>query len=165
MSYDLMVFDPEAAPRDREDFMSWYREQTEWIEDHNYDDPAVSGPKLRAWFLDIAEKFPAMNGPYASDDSDDPTVTDYSIGRSVIYSAFAWSQCNDAYQTVFELAKKHELGFFDASGVEGQVWCPDTEGNFACIHASPRQSTLGDETRPRSPDVIKKILKLFGGGG
>ena len=48
MSYDLMVFDPAAAPREREEFMQWYDAQTEWAEDHECDDPAVTTPALRA---------------------------------------------------------------------------------------------------------------------
>jgi hypothetical protein len=34
MSYDLMVFDPAAAPRERDDFLRWYDAQTEWTEGH-----------------------------------------------------------------------------------------------------------------------------------
>ena len=45
MSYDLMVFDPEAAPVDRHAFMEWYEAQAEWSEDHSYDDPSVSTPR------------------------------------------------------------------------------------------------------------------------
>ena len=55
MSYDLMVFDPEAAPLDRDAFMRWFEHQAEWSEDHDYDDPAVSTPALRAWFAAIYE--------------------------------------------------------------------------------------------------------------
>jgi len=42
MSYDLMVFDPTVAPRACKDFMAWYKQQTQWSEDHGYDDPKVS---------------------------------------------------------------------------------------------------------------------------
>jgi len=104
MSYDLAVFDLEAAPRDGAGFIEWYEAQTEWEEPHRYDDPAVSSPALRAWFLEIVQDFPAMNGPYASDDVDNPRVTDYSVGRALIYAAFAWSQTEPAYEAVFRLA-------------------------------------------------------------
>jgi hypothetical protein len=30
MSYDLMVFEPEAAPKDHSRFLEWCAEQTEW---------------------------------------------------------------------------------------------------------------------------------------
>mgnify|MGYP003575994639 CR=1 FL=1 len=88
MSYDLMVFDPDAAPKDRESFMAWYDKQTEWPEDHGYNDPMVSAPSLQAWFREMTQFFPAMNGPHAVD-SDASEVTDYSVGMTVIYSAFA----------------------------------------------------------------------------
>ena len=124
MSYDLMVFDPEAAPRDREEFMRWYRAQTEWSEDHSYDDPRVTIPALAGWFAEISEAFPPMNGPGASDDYDNPRLTDYSIGRSVIYVAFAWSEADAAFETVRRLAIEHEVGFFDVSADEGEIRFP-----------------------------------------
>lgn len=115
MSYDLMVFAPDAPPPDRDGFMAWYVKQTEWGEGHSYDDPAISDAALRAWFLEMINIFPSMNGPMASDDVDDPKLTDYCIGKSAIYAAFAWSEVADAYRTMFDLAQQHKVGFFDAS--------------------------------------------------
>lgn len=124
MSYDAMVFDPEAAPRKEGEFLNWYGRQTEWSEDHSYDDPAVSVPALRNWFLDMIKTFPAMNGPHAVDDDDNPKVTDYSIGTSVIYAGFAWSEADDAYKSMFEMAKRHGVGFFNASGSDDEIYFP-----------------------------------------
>jgi hypothetical protein len=124
MSYDLMVFDPATAPRARSEFLTWYRKQTEWAEDHDYNDPAVCTPHLRAFFEELISSFPPMNGPYASDDIDDDTVTDYSVGRSVIYAAFAWSQQERARAAMVALAQKHEVGFFDVSATDGDVVYP-----------------------------------------
>ncbi len=76
MSYYLMVFEPTVAPNERNAFMEWYAQQTEWTEDHSYQDQAVTTEKLQAWFREMIEHFPPMNGPLASDDVDDPTVTD-----------------------------------------------------------------------------------------
>jgi hypothetical protein len=123
MSYDLMVFDPDAAPRDRESFMAWYEEQTEWSEDHGYNDPVVSTSSLQAWFREMIQFFPAMNGPYAVD-SDASEVADYSVGRTVIYSAFAWSVAEQAYDKTRELAIKHRVGFFDVSSDDGEILFP-----------------------------------------
>lgn len=39
MSYDLMVFASEAAPKVREALMEWYDEQSKCGEDHSYDNP------------------------------------------------------------------------------------------------------------------------------
>jgi hypothetical protein len=124
MSYDLMVFDPLAAPRNREDFLSWYDAQTQWTEQHTYDDPKITTPALASWFAEMSRTFPPMNGPFASDDFDNPMVTDYSVGQSLIYAAFAWSQAEAAFETVDRLAAKHAVGFFDVSGEEGIIRFP-----------------------------------------
>lgn len=132
-----MVFDPQAVPSGRAAFMAWYRDQTAWKEGHGYNDPGVSEPKLRAWFLEMIEKFPPMNGPFQSEDVDDPKVTDYSVGRSIIYAAFAWSEQEEAFQTMFGLAEKHRVGFFNVSADEGGVWLPTNEGEYVCVHGEP----------------------------
>ena len=38
MSYDLMAFEIFKAPKDKEEFFKWYDKQSEWEEDHDYDD-------------------------------------------------------------------------------------------------------------------------------
>ncbi len=125
MSYDLMVFDPASAPKDRDAFMAWYAAQTEWAEDHSYNDPTVSTPQLRAWFLEMIHHFPAMNGPYASEDDDEPRLTDYSVGRHVVYAAFPWSASDDAKRTVRALAMAHSVGFFEGSSDDSELWFPE----------------------------------------
>ncbi|MBK6812499.1 MAG: hypothetical protein IPL19_22080 [Sandaracinaceae bacterium] len=132
MSYDLMVFDPALAPVEREAFLAWYRAETEWREGHGYDDPSVSSPALRAWFLDMISSFPAMNGPFAPDDidDDDTRVTDYSVGKNVVYASFAWSVADEARAQMVALAEKHRVGFFDASGDEHATWRPHADGTY-----------------------------------
>jgi len=153
-----MVFDPAAAPLDREEFLSWYEQQTSWSEEHDYDDPSVSSASLRSWFLEMIEHFPAMNGPHASHDDDSPRVTDYSVGKSVIYAAFAWSQAKDAHRMVVELAKKHRIGFFDASSDENSIWRPETGVRydvFYCFHAA-------DEFVPSDTPVLMGLNRIAG---
>jgi len=116
MSYDLMVFKPAAAPTSKFEFLKWYENQTEWAEDHSYDDSAVTTPNLRQWYNAMILEFPPMNGPDRSEDFDDPRVSDYSVGRSVIYVAFSWSQAEVAYSAVRAAAEAAGVGFFDASG-------------------------------------------------
>jgi hypothetical protein len=67
-----------------------------------------------------------MNGPFVpvGEPIYDDEVTDYSIGKSVVYAAFAWSVADKARASVFELAKKHGVGFFDASSDDGFTWRP-----------------------------------------
>jgi len=135
MSYDLMVFEPSAAPSGRQPFMEWYRQQTEWGEGHDYNDPAVSTPALKAWFLDIIQSFPPLNGPLSSADlpEDEDSVTDYSVGRSVIYCGFARSKSGAAHKKVVELAQKHGVGFFDVSSNGAEVWLPK-DGKLSLAH-------------------------------
>ena len=95
MSYDLMVFEILDAPTNRKEFMVWFEE--------------------------MITHFPSMNGALAPDDVDDPRVTDYCIGKSVIYSAFAWSQSDEALLKVREFSIKHSVGFFDVSANEGEI--------------------------------------------
>ncbi|WP_211831186.1 hypothetical protein [Kistimonas asteriae] len=124
MSYDLMVFEPTVAPQERKKFMEWYAQQTKWAEDHSYQDQAVTTERLQAWFREMIEHFPPMNGPLASDNVDDPRVTDHCIGHHVIYSAYSWSVAEEAYPKARELAVKHSVGFFDVSATNGEILFP-----------------------------------------
>ena len=130
MSFDLMVFDPSASPRGRKAFMDWYEKQTAWDESHGYNNPEIPARALQSWFRDIIKTFPPMNGPLASDDPDDPKVTDYSLGRTVIYAAFAWSEAESAHRHAKELAAKHGVGFFEVSSDKGDIWLPTTSGRL-----------------------------------
>ncbi len=84
-------------------------------EAHNYYDPGVTSSSLAKWYFEIIESFPPMNGPLRSKTWTN-RVTEYSIGISVIYAGFAWSQAKAAYTEVRRLAAKHHVGFFDVSG-------------------------------------------------
>ncbi len=119
-----MVFEPTVAPKRRKDFMEWYAHQTEWTEGHSYQDHEVSTERLQAWFKEMIQHFPPMNGPLASEDVDDPKVTDHCIGRHVVYSTFAWSVAEEAYPKMRELAIKHSVGFFDVSADKGEILFP-----------------------------------------
>lgn len=127
-----MVFETTRAPAESEAFEAWYREQSQWAEDHEYNDPGVSSDALRSWMMDMIQIFPAMNGPLAPEDDpeDDALLTDYCVGRDVIYVAFAWSKAELAYPTMFELAARHGVGFFNVSSSAGEIWRPDGEGRL-----------------------------------
>ncbi|MFI8523158.1 hypothetical protein ACIGB8_01850 [Promicromonospora sukumoe] len=112
MSYDLLAFDP-AAVADG-DFPAWWDEQSQWSEDHSYDDPDVTTPDLRSFYDELIQAFPPMNGPDAVTDEDlrrDPELesrmTDYSIGTSLVYGTFSWSQARTARAAFTMLAAKH----------------------------------------------------------
>lgn len=136
MSYDLMVFDPASVPRERQEFTRWYSEQTQWSEDHGYENSAVTTAALRAWYDAMRSDFFPMNGqdsPTATDlpnDSplwDDDRVTGYTIGREFIYCDFRWSKAEVAREAVVRLAEKHKVGFFDVSASEGLIAFPGDE--------------------------------------
>jgi hypothetical protein len=128
-----MFFEKTVPPKNRKDFMKWYEKQTEWAEDHEYDDPTVSSNNLRNWFMEIIKKFPQMNGRYALSDEEidnmenDSYITDYSIGKDMIYAAFAWSLVDEAHETVKRLAKEYNVGFFDVSSDKGEIIFDDVE--------------------------------------
>jgi hypothetical protein len=138
MSYDLAVFDPEVAPLGRGEFLAWFKQQTEWNESHGYDNPKVCSPSLRQLFLEMIAEFPAMNGPHAQEElpEDEATLTDYSVGRSLIYAAFAWSKKEQAYEIMFRLAERHRVGFFNVSSTTGEVWLPGSSGALVLAHSS-----------------------------
>src|SRR6202522_3223646 len=136
MSFDLTVFEPNAPPSDRAGFLHWFDQQAEWSEEHGYNDPDVCSPALRSWFDEMRQTYPPMNGPFASDDYDNPKVSDYCIGRTIIYVGFAWSQAKDAYALMFNLARKHRVGFYYTSADDGEVWMPAANGEYKCVHGA-----------------------------
>ncbi len=123
MSYDLMVFDPKAAPKDQDSFMEWYDDITQWSEPHDYASPHILSDALAAFYEILRLDFPPLNGPHAvSDDRlDDPEVTDYTISEHAIYLAFAWSMSAKARTAVLKAAERAQVGFFDVSAEDGAV--------------------------------------------
>ena len=132
MSYDLMVFEKTKAPNTKEEFMAWYEKQTAWEEKHDSQTGGFSSPALKICFMKRKYFSPPMNGVYApgleqleKDGDLESRLVDYCIGREVIYAAFPWSAVEEAYETVRRLARKHDVGFFDVSGSEGDIIMPD----------------------------------------
>jgi hypothetical protein len=144
MSYDLAVFDPRSELRDRAVFENWYDERTEWDDGLDYNDPTNATPALQAWLLEIRQRFVPMNGPFAPEYPGEKVgelTADYTIARDLIYVAFSWSDVETAYATCIELAKKHRVGFLDASGDEGAAWFPSSEGAFEIVHTAPQEES------------------------
>lgn len=131
MSFDLMVFAPEAAPSTRGAFLDWYEQQTQWGDDEAYDNPALSTPVLQAFFAGLASVFPA-----APEGSEEGTGTEYTIGPALIYMSFLdWDKIDRAHDAVFSLAAKHGLGLFDVSSDLAEVWLPDNKGGLRIAHS------------------------------
>ncbi len=72
----------------------------------------------------MAQDFPPLNGPLSNDDDDRAEVTEYSIGRQVIYGAFAYSVAERAHGGAGS-GRKHGVGFFDVSSDEAAIVFPD----------------------------------------
>ncbi|HKD60562.1 MAG TPA: hypothetical protein VKB47_08880 [Terracidiphilus sp.] len=144
MSYDLMVFETESAPKDHADFIAWYSQQTKWGEAHDYNDPALTSERLQAWFREIIRIFPPMHGRYSEEPSQGDVVSssDYAIGADFIYASFAWSNSEVAYMTVARLAEKHQLGLFNANSSGEEVWVP-AEGGLVLAHDKGHPTLIG----------------------
>lgn len=129
MSYDLMAFETSKAPQERAAFMEWYEQQVQWSEDHAYNDPSVLSEALQRFYSELSEQFPNMNVEdeifeAMEEAGTDNLLTDYSLGSSVIYAAFAYSVAEEAYMAMRELAIKYKVGFFDVSSNEGDIIFP-----------------------------------------
>jgi hypothetical protein len=114
MSYDILAFEPSAVTDS--DFPGWWETQSEWTEDHTYDDPSITTANLQAFYRDLAQTFPPMNGPGAPTIDEiertpelETRMASYSIGTSLIYAAFAWSQADEARLAFRTLAEKHQV--------------------------------------------------------
>lgn len=86
MSYDLMVFEKTKAPVTRNEFIAWYEKQTEWSEDHDYQNISVSSPSLKNWFMEMINNFPPMNGDYSPnlDPLDEKEAEELEDRKSVV---------------------------------------------------------------------------------
>lgn len=112
MTYDILAFDPVSVTD--ADFPTWWDEQTRWAENHSYNDVAVTTPSLNRFYKELIQTFPPMNGPDSATDVEldqDPDLedrlVDYSIGTTLVYGAFAWSQEAKARSLFTSLASKY----------------------------------------------------------
>ncbi len=159
MSYDLIVFDPSVAPRDREEFISWYRGTAVAELGQDYDAPFTS-PGLRSWLFEMVSDFPPLNGSLASRNVDDPRLSDYGLSPSMIYVCFAWSQASAANKSVRRLAAKHGVGFFDVSRTPGVIWRPDEAPLFDVFYWLQEPNEEVAANRPVAMQVDDVIANL-----
>lgn len=132
MSYDLLVFAPDAAPPKRAAFLDWYDEETDWRDDLDYDDPATASPALQAFYADLAAEFP----PAPASETEPDSGTEYTIAPALIYMSFYdWDKIDQAHAAVSRLAARHALGFFDISSDLAEVWLPDKKGGLRIAHS------------------------------
>lgn len=156
MSYDLLVFDPAAAPTDTEAFLEWYKEQTNWPAE-----PLSCPAALAGWLTDIQTHFPDFDA--LGEDDDDADAAEYSFGEHVIYASFAWSVEREAYNIAKNLAEKHGLGFFNASGKEEIVWPASQSSNNMRENIDEPQPFLRPFPEPEDVFVepVQKYVRHF----
>ncbi|WP_428029072.1 hypothetical protein [Ancylobacter sp.] len=159
MGYNLMIFEPSAAPTERRPFLAWYEQQTDWNDTDDYNDYEATTPRLRAFFLDMVATHPPMNGRLAADDPDDSDIrlTDYSIGRDIIYLGGSWENADNALALALQLAEKHGLGVFDTTS--DMVWLP-AEGKMAvAFRTTPPQGGRELELLTKAFDTVARWFK------
>jgi hypothetical protein len=125
MSYDIFAFDPNTAPADA-NLLTWYEKQAEWSEPHSYDDPAVTTPKLQAFYRELIKVFPPMNGPDSTDDEE--ADTDYTIGTNILYVAFRWSKYHHAREVFLRVGQAHRVGVCEVSEAGPPIHRPAAPG-------------------------------------
>ncbi len=128
MSCDFMVFEPDAAPRERKAFMAWYFKTTDWDMEADFDNPALTSTRLQEWYTQMIKVYRPLNGPFAppDDEIDDPRLTDYTITPTVIYAGFRWSEAESAMEACKRLAFQHGLGFYDPQREDAGIFFPDS---------------------------------------
>lgn len=143
MSYDVLVFEPFAAPRDHAAFMSWYTDLTRWDGPYASNNPDICTPKLKQFFDTVIKDFPPLDGPFAPSrlqikgftpslaqkllgkkpiaGIDELTLSEYTCTPHAIYISFAWPYAQPAYESVIASALAANVGFFDVSATKGDV--------------------------------------------
>jgi hypothetical protein len=114
------------------DKVLWYRDRTSWNGGFDYSDLANAALALQAWYREMIQTFPPLNGPDRPENMD-LCAADNSIGPDIIYVAFSEGRAADAYETSFRLASRHGVGFFNASG-NAAVWLPGANRQLELIH-------------------------------
>jgi len=153
MSYDLAVFDPREEFRERSVFLTWFDGRTSWSEGLDFFDPTNATSGLQAWYREMVGTFPPLNGP------DRPAymelcMADYGIGTDLIYVGFTKASGGLPYETMFRLAAKHGVGFFDVSG-NGAVWFPRSDGNLEMLHEHQEGDPPGRMARMMAETVAQ----------
>ena len=82
----------------------------------------MTSEPLQRFYEEFIQTFPSMDVSnevfeVMEEAGTDNRLTECTIGKEVIYAAFAWSASEDAYSIMRELAKKHKVGFIDVSGM------------------------------------------------
>ena len=175
MSYDLMVLDKHKRFKSHDDFLKWFDQVMDWEEDIDYNDYRHTTPSLQSWFLEMKDLIRPLNGEFAPSeeevDSGGFLDADYVIDKECIYVAFAWSDAERALRLVKELALKHDVAFYDASGSDEVIY-PDgmilqpmpSDGSEKAASLPPNSAGLQSEFSRKyvSTTPVLVILGILG---
>ena len=162
MSYDVLVLDKHKRFKTGDEFLTWYNQVTKWDVDIDYNDYRHATPSLQSWFLEMKDIVRPMNGEFAPPDDEfdcgNYKEADYTIEKKYIYVAFAWSDAERVYSLVKELAKKHDVAFFDVSG-SGDLIYPD--GTILNIPPEPQNDLETDFMKSFAKNVKKQNKETY----
>lgn len=136
MSYDLLVFEPGAAPvEDRTAFLAWFSQVVRLRDGHLLSDPAQTSPALQRWYAGMTEAFPHIGSARAgqSEMQEDEINADYRFAPAAVFARFEWQVSRKAYHLAMKHARANGLGFFDASG-ESALCYTVVNGRFILAH-------------------------------
>lgn len=119
MSFDLVVFHADAAPKDEAGFLQWYRSQASGA-------PSPARPELRAWSRDMEDR----GGPF-----------DAHATYDMVYAAFARDMATEIFHLGFELAGHHAIGLYDPQS--STRWLPRDGGS---LYQYSEDAVAGDAT-------------------
>ena len=125
MSFDIAVFEPSAAPRERGAFENWFAEQADWSKNGARGNPSIVSPALQSWCEDIQKTFPNLNGPdtpACEETRKEDYLADYSVGKHVIYISFSRAVTDEAKRAILRTASLHKVGVYDLG--EGRIFYP-----------------------------------------
>jgi hypothetical protein len=163
MSFNLMVFDQSAAPREQKAFDVWSAEQLVWLPDRSYKDVSLASPALRQWFIEIIRKYPAHNSPEANAQESSPYIVDYLFKENIIYMDMSWDIAEQARKDVFFMTELFALGLFDFSA--GKAYWSRDEGikNPLSVTYDDTDNEDPDHYSGESKLTLFMTLKLFDG--
>ena len=134
MSTDVLAFDLDAAPDDRDMFMRWYREIAGRA---GPIDRACMTPELARFYDMMRGTFPPMSGPDAVPvdaprglidrllgrrPSVDPScVADYGFSGAAVHVRFSRAMAKTAHGTALIAAREAGVGLFDARTQGGAI--------------------------------------------
>ena len=151
MSFDLMVFDADIAPKDKKGFREWFEQEAGEQGPESSDLPEIcKNDAFRAFYEQMAEVFTPFNGPDAVHLPENASqlrilrTGEYSFRRHSAYMCFGWPAQDFARAACSTFSKELGLGFYMLSTRYPQVRFPD--GTYVYPHGNWKDEELKDTT-------------------